>query len=79
MVANLRELYARVIDKKAFIELLSKEFGVSYGSVKSNWLSSWLIPEQHQARVHQLLINRISCEMRKNESLINKSKKNGKN
>lgn len=72
------ELYDRVIDKNEFIELLSNEFGLSKASIKSNWFSSLMIPEKHQKRVHQLLINRISCEIRTSKSMIKKSKFNGK-
>lgn len=73
MIKNLKQLYARVIDKKAFVDLLAGEFNRTPGAIRSNWLSTWSIPEAHQKRAHQLLINMIKSEMRKNKSLIDKS------
>ena len=68
---NIKKLWARVINKPMVVEILAREYGLSESSVRTNWFSSWAIPEQYQNRVHEVLVNMIKSEINISKGLIN--------
>ena len=71
MIDNIKKLYDKVRDKRAFIKLLADDFQLTESSITTNWLSTWSIPEYNQPRVHTLLIRFLKAEMARVERLLN--------
>lgn len=46
---EIKELYGKLKDKKAFCELISKESGTGARTIYNHWFGSfWSIPEKYQ-------------------------------
>ena len=53
---EIKELYGKLKDKKAFCEELSKLVDTSPRSIYNHWFGSfWAIPEKHQELVLKML------------------------
>lgn len=73
---NIKELYSQVLEKNDFIKLVANEYGRSESSVRSNWLSTFSIPDHFKKRVHELLISTLKLQINKTKRMIkNESKR----
>lgn len=58
---EIKTLYGRLKDKKAFCVELSKEVETSPLSIYNHWFGSfWSIPEKHQALVLEMLTKKFN-------------------
>jgi hypothetical protein len=63
MRQNIKQLFKSVDNKTEFVELLSKEFNRKPASIRNNWFSAFYsIPQEHEARVVQLLQRTIAAQ-----------------
>lgn len=61
-IENIKNLYSQIIDKGGIQEVLSKEFKVKVTTIKTNWLSSSSIPDNHQDKVIEIMQKAISLQ-----------------
>lgn len=74
MIENIKKLYALIDDKTAFLLMASKDLKRSPKTLRAHWFSRtgfWSIPEEHQARVVELLQNTISKQNEIKEIEVN--------
>lgn len=63
MRQNIKQLFKSVDNKTEFVELLSKEFNRKPASIRNNWFSAFYsIPQEHEARVVELLQRTIAAQ-----------------
>lgn len=61
MIENIQKLYKQVEKKSDFIKNVAKEVGNTPSSTRTHWFSNfWSIPEEHQAKVVEMLQKTIS-------------------
>lgn len=65
MTNNIKNLYEQLVDKETFIKTLSKEYNRTEGSIRVNWLSVGKIPENYKVRIHDLLINALTQQIKR--------------
>ena len=70
MIDNLKDLYSRITDKKKFIKLCSDDFKLPEHSIRSNWFSTWRVPEAKQERLHTLMINYLRQQIKSNSKRV---------
>ena len=70
MIKNLKNLYSQVIEKNKVVEILAREYDLSEETIKTNWFSKYLIHERYHKRIHEILINTLSAQMKKTDNMI---------
>lgn len=61
-IDNIKTLYKQVWVKGDFIHLVALDLKLSWGHVRNQMFSAWVIPEKYQDRIIELLQNTIKTQ-----------------
>ncbi len=71
---NINNLVTRILDKEGYFEILSKEFGKSIDTIRTNWISRNKVPDHFYKRAHELALNFVLTEQEKTSLIIQNNK-----
>lgn len=62
LIDNIKNLWPEISHKTSFIELVAEDLDKAPSTLRQHWFSNtgfWSVPEEYQARVVELMQNRI--------------------